>query len=189
MTINLKGGKELSDFLGAFPTRLQKGAVRAGLTAAARPIRDQARANAPRESGKLARAIRTGSPKVQPDGTVTIKVRMKGAHAYIGLFMEYGVAPHFITAGDSQLSARKLTNKLKAQENHGLSSDGQVMKIGGGFVSGAVLHPGFAAKPFLRPALDAKADEAIKAFGDRITSYLKSKTGFTAPAVLEVDEE
>lgn len=183
--IKLKGGKELLAFLDAFPARLQKGAVRSALTAAARPVRDQARANAPRESGKLAKSIKTGSPKVEQDGTVAIKVRLQGEHSFLGHFFEYGVAPHFIRAGDSGLSSRKLTQKFNRE---GGTADGDALKIGDNFITGAVMHPGFAAKPFMRPALDVKAEEAINAFGGRVRSYLKDKTGFTAPAVLEVDE-
>lgn len=184
-SMKLKGGKELLSFLDAFPARLQKGAARSGLTAAAKPVRDQARSNAPRESGKLAKSIKTGSPKVNQDGTVTISVRLSGEHSFLGHFFEYGVAPHFIRAGDSGLSARKLTQKFNREGS--ARTDG-ALKIGDNYVTGAVLHPGFAARPFLRPALDMKAEEAVNAFGERLRSYLKDKTGFTAPAVLEVDE-
>lgn len=183
--MKLKGGKELDAFLAAFPARLQKGAVRAALTAAARPVRDQARANVPSESGKLRKSIKTGSPKIEQDGSVSVRVKLQGEHSFLGHFMEYGVAPHFINAGDAGLSPRKLTQKARRE---GMSEDAGVLKIGGAFVSGTVLHPGFAAKPFLRPALDAKAQDAVKAFGDRLASYLQSKTGFSAPITLEVDE-
>ncbi|CAD7335312.1 HK97 gp10 family phage protein [Sphingomonadales bacterium 56] len=186
MTIKMKGGQELSAFLQALPERLQKGAVRSALTAAAKPIRDQARANAPRESGKLAKAIKTGSPKVEPDGTVRIKVRLSGEHSFLGIFHEYGVRPHFIAAGDSDLSPRKLTQKARRE---GSSESGGVLKVGDAFVSGGVMHPGIPARPFMRPALDTAADEATQAFADRLRSYLKSKTGFTAPAVLTEVEE
>lgn len=183
--MKLKGGKELLSFLDAFPDRLKKNAVRSALSAAAKPVRDQARSNAPRESGKLAKSIKTGSPKVEHAGTVTVKIRLQGEHSFLGHFFEYGVAPHFIRAGDSNLSARKLTQKLGRE---GGTADGGAMKIGDNYVTGAVLHPGFAAKPFMRPALDFKAEEAVNAFGERLRTYLKDKTGFTAPALLEVDE-
>ncbi|HKY80271.1 MAG TPA: HK97-gp10 family putative phage morphogenesis protein [Sphingobium sp.] len=184
--VPMKGLKETMAFLEAFPARIQKGAVRSALTAAAKPVRDQARANAPRESGMMAKAIKTGSPRVEQDGTVSIKVRLAGPHSYIGHFIEHGVAPHFISAGDSVLSARTLTQKLNRDGSEG---DAGAMKIGDTFVTGAVPHPGFAAKPFMRPALDTKADEAVQAFGDRLRSYLKDKTGFTAPARLDEVEE
>lgn len=186
MTMKLKGGKEMLAFLEAFPARLQKGAVRSALTAAAKPVRDQARANAPRKSGKMAKAIKTSRPRVEQDGTVTVKVRMRGEHSFLGTFHEYGVAPHFISAGDAGMSARLLTKKGRRE---GMASEGGAMKIGDKYVTGAVLHPGFAPRPFLRPALDTKAQEAVRAFSDQLGKYLKDRTGFTAPAVMiEVEE-
>lgn len=190
MTISMKGGKELAAFLQAFPERIQKGAVRASLTAAAKPIRDQARALAPRKSGVLAKSIKTGSPRANEDGTVTISVRTdpkSNNHAFLGLFFEYGTAPHLISPGDSGKSTRLLARQMNRD---GASSDVGTgkMRVGNNWITGAVMHPGIAAKPFMRPALDMKATEAINAFGARMREYLKDKTGFTAPVTLEADE-
>lgn len=187
-TVPIKGLKELMAFLDAFPQRLQKGAVRSALTAAARPVRDQARANAPRQTGKMAKAIKTGSPRINQDGTVRIKVRLAGEHSYLGWFHEYGVQPHFISAGDSGQSPRMLTRDGLLGDLTGDAAT-QSLKIGDRFVSGAVLHPGMAPRPFLRPALDMRANEAVEAFADRVRSYLKDRTGFSAPARLDGVEE
>lgn len=186
MTLQVKGLKETMEFLENFPKRIQTGAVRSALTAAAKPVRDQARTNAPRETGKLAKAIKTGSPKVNQDGTVSINVRLRGEHSYLGIFHEYGVSPHFISAGNSGKSPRLLT---RAANRDGMEKAGSALKIGNNYVTGAVLHPGFAPRPFMRPALDMKAQEAIDAFGARLASYLKDKTGFSAPARLDEVEE
>lgn len=182
----LKGGPELLAFLGAFPAKLQKGAVRAGVTAAAKPIRDKARANVRRRSGKTAKAIKTSSSRVNQDGTISVKIQLKGEHSFIGLFLEYGVAPHLITPGDSKLSAKTLNRSAKKL---GSSVDPKTgaLRIGDNFIRGAVLHPGFAPLPFLRPALDTEADEAINEFGKRIRTYLSAKSGFTAPLIETAD--
>jgi len=186
MTIPLKGGRELSEFLRAFPERLQKNAVRSGLRAGAKPIRDQARQNAPKKSGRMAKSIKTGSPRVDRDGVARITIRLRGDNAFIGLFIEYGVAAHVIKAGDSNRSRRLLDRQFQAE---GASSDLATgkLKIGNNLISGAVLHPGIQAKPFMRPAFEARAQDAINAFGSRIQEFLSSRTGFTSP-LLEVDE-
>lgn len=184
-SFEVKGLKQLDDFLAAFPVKLQKGAVRAGLTAAGGVVRDEARARAPKKTGKMARSIRTGSPKVNQNGTISVKVRAdpKAQHAFIAHWIEYGVSPHFIRAGDSGMSPRLLT---RAANNGGTSDVATgAMKINGNFVTGTILHPGFAPRPFLRSALDTKAQEAVKAFAGRIQDYLKGKTGFTAPSLDE----
>lgn len=187
MRATLKGGPELLAFLDAFPGRLVKGALRSGMTAGAKPIRDQARVNARKRSGKMAKAIKTGSPTVDRDGTVRVSVRLRGEHSFLGMFMEYGVAPHFISAGDGVTSSRLLTRSARRD---GIASDVETraLRIGNQFVTGAVLHPGFPAYPFLRPALQMRAEDAVNAVGERIRSYLSSKTGFTAPRVEVADE-
>lgn len=185
--IKTKGFKELDAFLAAFPAKLQKNAVRSALTAAARPVRDEARARAERKTGKLRKAIKTSNPKVNADGTVSVRVKLQGEHSYLGWFQEYGVAPHFIRAGDSGKSPRLLNKAAKRGDVLGDVATGH-LKIGDNFISGEVFHPGRAARPFLRPALDVRAKDAVQAFGGRLASYLKDKTGFSAPAVLEIDE-
>lgn len=176
--IPVKGLKELDAFLSALPMNMQKGAYRAALTAAAAPIRDEARALAPRgQTGLLARAIRTGSPRQNQDGSFSVKISLTGnRHAFLGLFAEYGVKPHYIAStgkGQGRVAVRKAVESGK--------KIGGVMKIGEDFVSGVIRHPGAAAHPFLRPALDTKADAAVKAFADRIRAYIEGKTGFAAP--------
>jgi HK97 gp10 family phage protein len=189
--LKLKGAQETLAFLNAFPERLRKGAVRAALTAAARPIRDQARLNAPRDSGALAAAIKTGSSSVNPDGTVSIKVRLRGRHSFLGLFFEYGVRPHLIAVSDAEVPRYKTRSGLERKRSIGFVNQAVragSLVIGREFIGPVVQHPGFAARPFLRPALDNKADEAIRAFGVRLSGYLKDKSGFTAPVPLEVEE-
>lgn len=173
----LKGLKELDGYLSALPKNMQKAAYRQALTAAAKPVRDEARLRAPKATGKMAKSIKTGSPRQNQDGTFSVLVRMEGKNSFLGPFFEYGVAPHLIAStgkGEGRVSVKK------AAEGTGTVKNG-VMKIGDRFVSGIIQHPGIAAHPFMRPALDAKADEALQAFAGKIRAYLEGKTGFAAP--------
>lgn len=183
-TIPMKGLKELDRYLSALPMQMQKAAIRQALTAAAKPVRDEARRQAPKGSGKMARAIKTGSPRQNQDGSFSVSVRLdpKGNdHAYLGLFFEYGVKPHLI----ARKAAKRGPAGLKAAVSKG-EKVGGAMKIGDRFVSGVITHPGFGAKPFMRPALDFMADEAVKAFAAKIREFIEGKTGFVAPN--EMDE-
>lgn len=172
------GLRELDAYLSALPKNMQTGAYRAGLTAAAAVVRDEARMRAPRKSGKLAKSIRSGSARRNPDGTFSITVGPRGKeHAFLGLFHEFGVRPHYIARtgkGEGRVAVRK------AKEGTG-KINARAMKIGDDFVSGIISHPGFIARPFLRPALDIRADEAVQAFAQRIRDYIEGKTGFVAP--------
>lgn len=176
------GLADLDRYLSMLPGNLQKGAYRAGLTAAAKPVRDEARLRAHKKSGKMARAIKTGSPRQNQDGSFSVMISLKGEHAFIGFFEEYGVAPHLIAPKAKGLGPAG----LKAAASSGAKVGG-VMKIGDEFVSGIIHHPGHAAHPFLRPALDVKAEEAVLAFAARIRDYIEGKTGFAAP-VDDLDE-
>lgn len=185
-TTSVKGLKEIDAFLSALPKNLQKGAYRAGLTAAAAVIRDEARLRAPKRTGKMARAIRSGSPRQNQDGTFSIRVSLdKGDHGFLGLFHEYGVAPHLIAStgkGEGRVAVRVAkSGQLQLQ-------GGKVLKIGDNFVSGILSHPGHAAHPFMRPALDAKWKDAVEAFRGRIVSYIEGKTGFNAGEAVGLDE-
>ena len=185
--IEMKGTKELDRFLAALPANLQKQAIRQALTAAAAPIREEARLRVPKKTGMLARAIRTSSPRQNPDGTFSIKVQLTGnEHAFLGYFFEYGVAPHFIRAGDSGFSARILSRRGKsgidvAARRGKKTGENQVLAIDGQLVSGAVHHPGIRAQPFLLPALDVRAEDAVRAFAGRIRAFIEGKTGFDVP--------
>lgn len=176
----VSGLKELDAYLSALPKNMQKGAYRAGLVAAAAVVRDEARLRAPKKTGAMAKSIKTGSARQNQDGTFSVQVRLDGPHAFLGVFHEFGVRPHFIDAGDSGVSARILTRKARAGEVTG-DVERQALKIGENYITGGVMHPGHAAQPFMRPALDAKADEAVKAFAGRIRAFIEGKTGFAAP--------
>ena len=182
MTNPLRGSKEVDAFLAALPARMQKQAYRSALTAAAKPIRDEARLNARRQSGKMAAAIGTGSPRQNQDGTFQISVRLDPIkpHGFLGVFQEHGVTPHFISAGDSGKSARMLTKAARRGDVTG-DVEHRALKIGGNFITGELFHPGHGAHPFMRPALEAKRDEALAAFAAKIRAVLEAKTGFVAP--------
>lgn len=184
----VSGLKELDRYLSALPKNLQNGAYRAGLTAAAAVIRDEARILAPKRTGKMAKSIRSGSPRRNEDDTFSISVSLKGEHAFLGFFHEYGVRPHWITASDEALAevrgrrkgGDKISKKTSMRHLNNMERDGSLV-INGKFVGPAVYHPGHAARPFMLPALDVKGDDAVKAFASRIRSYLEGKTGFAAP--------
>lgn len=183
----VKGLKELDAYLSALPKNMQKDAYRAGLVAAAAVIRDEARLLAPKATGVYAKSIKSGSARQNQDGSFSITVRPAGPHGYLGLFHEYGVAPHFIAAGDADVSAKTLNRSAKRGNVVG-DVERQALKIGDNYITGTITHPGHRATPHFRPALDNKADEAVQAFAGRIRAYLegvKSKTGYDVIAGLD----
>jgi len=179
----VSGLKELDAYLSAFPKDIQKGAVRSGLRQAANQIAAEAKMRA---KGRIPSAITVGSARQNEDGTFSIRVYVderKYYDAFTAYFQEFGVRPHLIAStgkGEGRVAVRK------ANAGQGTVQNG-VMKIGDDFVSGIISHPGHAAQPFMRPALDYRAKQAIEAFADQVQIYLHAKTGLLAPYV-EVGE-
>lgn len=171
------GGKEIAAYLTAFPKNLQRGAMRSGARAAANQIAPEAKIRA---KGRIANSIKVGSSRVNQDGSVSIRVYVderKGSIGFVGYFQEYGVRPHLIARTGSKEGRVSIR---KANDGTG-TIQGGVMKIGDDFVSGIISHPGHAASPFMRPALDAKAKQAIEAFADQVQNYIYGKTGLLTP--------
>lgn len=159
----MKGAAELNKLLQQLPVEVETKILGNGLAEGANVIRDQARAFAPAKTGGLRKAIVTSRGKLS-DGQVVTKVRLRrgrGWHGALGHLMEYGVLPHLIWATGGR----------------------ETLVINGVAIGKRVLHPGFAPRPFMRPAFDAKAGEAVQAVAGYITKYLRWGT-ITAPTVI-----
>lgn len=154
--VTTRGRAEVRQFIGNLPqeidTKLLRGAARAGARVIAAEARTRCISSEVRSSIKVATK--------DEDGRMVGKVQTKGRGAYIAPWLEYGTSPHFISVDESQrggMSVGKLNRLAKGDgSNHSLV-------IGGKFVGATVLHPGARPHPFMRPALDTKEVEAVKA--------------------------
>jgi HK97 gp10 family phage protein len=155
----IKGGKELQALMQQLPVEVETKILRNGLAAGANVIRDEAKQLIRRRSGETAEAIKTVRSTDSNGGYVIAKVAVARSRRFIANFLEFGVAAHQIWA-KSKMS----------------------LVINGVPIGKQVWHPGFAPMPFMRPALDAKAGEAVQAVGNYLSGYLKWGT-ITAPTV------
>lgn len=160
-TTHVKGLSELDAFLSQLPAKMERNIMRGAMAAAAKPVAQQAKTNVAVKSGKLRDGIKISTRAVR--GTVTAKVKTTGKHAYLARWIEYGTAAHFI--------------KPKAAKSlffAGLMRDG-------------VDHPGSSAKPFLRPALDQRATDAVMAAAQYIKKRLTKQGIDTADVLIEAE--
>jgi hypothetical protein len=162
---HIKGGEELARALQEFPGKFQANVMRGGLRAGAKPIREDARSRARKHTGTMAEGIKIGSRLVGPNAIAYVK--MTGAHAFLGPWMEYGVAAHALAPKKAQAL---------------LIAGGE---FGGLFFAHAE-HPGLRPEPFMRPALITQATNALQAVAAYARGRL-TKEGINAPDV-EVDE-
>lgn len=156
MTANVTGLKELQAFLDRLPAKMEANIMRAALRQGANVVRDEAQANAPVKSGVLKAGLKVSTRSRR--GVVTASVKVGGKHAFLARWLEYGTAAHFIKP-----------KKAKSLFFAGLFRDG-------------VDHPGFAPRPFMRPALDSQSQAALLAVGEAIKKRL-TKQGLDASGV------
>jgi|VirMetMinimDraft_7_1064189.scaffolds.fasta_scaffold37040_4 HK97 gp10 family phage protein len=159
--VRVKGLSELNAALQTLPAKIEANVLRSAMRAGANVIKDEAKANVPVATGTLKAGIKVSTSNRR--GTVTAKVKTTGKHAYIAKWLEYGTAAHRIV------------------------SKGKGLNIGGVVVR-SVDHPGISPRPFLRPALDSKAQQAVVAVGNAIKKRLATKHGIDT-ADIEVEAE
>lgn len=183
-----KGGKELQDMLNTLPAKLERNIMRSALRAGAAVIRDAAREKIDDDTGELAKSVRVSTRAKRGEVSATVKAGNK--KAFYAHMVEFGTAPHLVEVRDEDRPTRKTR---KGEKSVSIGTMNRMIKrgslqIGENFVGPAVMHPGAKPKPFMRPAIDEKQSEAIRAVGEQIRKRL-TKEGLNAPGGLEVDDE
>ena len=153
---HVKGLSELQAFLDQLPAKMEANIMRAALRAGAKVVQAEVQASAPVRTGLLKAGIKIGTNSRR--GRVTAKINVSGKHAFVANWVEYGTAAHFIKP-----------KRAKSLFFAGLMRDG-------------VDHPGARPKPFMRPAVDTKTQEALLAVGEAIKKRL-TKQGLEASGV------
>ncbi len=143
--LDLKGDKKLIAALGRLGVGVNRLLVRAA-QAGGGVIRKDANRRAPGPHVET----EISSPRMD---RVRVDVGPDRDHWYYGIF-ETGATPHTI---------RPKTRKMLRFQGEG----------GDEVFARAVQHPGMPARPFLRPALDERKDQAVDAVGDVLRSVLK----------------
>lgn len=154
--VNVKGLADLQKMLDQIPALMERnvmrGALRAGANEVKKEAQTQLKSNGSVKSSTLLNGLKVST--AAKGAQVTASVKVKGKHAYIARWLEYtGAAPHVIRPKNAKALAvaGKAVNKIE--------------------------HPGFKAKPFLRPAMDIAAATAVVAVGEAIKKRLATKHG------------
>jgi hypothetical protein len=150
--------------------RILRGAARAG----AAVIADEAKQQV--EAPEVAAGVIVGRSK-ERDGTITVRITVQEGWARsLGTWLEYGTGSHFISVDPNFAEGRTADriNRLdRDAEKNGTSGPGRSLVINGKAVGATVFHPGARAKPWLRPARDVKAAEAVAAAQSYITARVR----------------
>jgi HK97 gp10 family phage protein len=178
--VHVTGLSELNKFLEDLPVKIERNILRSALRQGANVILAAARSGVPvgptsSENAKIyggyAGALRdslhvsTRSNGGTVIGRVVAGGKMKsGADVYYAHFIEYGTRPH----------------RIENLNKKAIAFGGQIFK--------SVEHPGAPPHPFLRPALDARAQDAVVAFGNQIKARLTKEGIDVADIMVEGDE-
>lgn len=173
--LKIKGFAELQKYLDQLPVKIEANILRGALRAGAKVISDAAKQNAPTGepsargkkryklyNGALRDSIRVSGRIDRLQSNVKARIIAGGKSRETGANVFYA---HMIEYGTRRHSTKK---RGRGDQN----------------------HPGTIARPFLRPALDSAANEAIKTAGEYIKKRLATKHGInTADINIELDEE
>ncbi|MES2634012.1 MAG: HK97-gp10 family putative phage morphogenesis protein [Pseudomonadota bacterium] len=198
-TIHIKGLSELQKFLDLLPAKVEANVLRGALFVGAKVIRDEAKRLVPVAppnaknrrvyggyAGALRDSIRAGSGIDKRTGKVIAYVRAgshgksrkgKGSDAYYAKWVEYGTKAHVIKAKKGGKSARSMNRKLRNGS----------LRIGDVYVGAEVMHPGSRPRPFLRPALDGRAKDALMAAALYMRKRLATKEGLSRASEVELE--
>lgn len=180
--IHVKGLADIQAFLDTLPAKLERNVVRGGLRAGTMVIKTAAvqmcPVGPPSSEGAKLYGLREGSLRDSIRvttrvnlGQVTATVTAGGKNAkwgdvwYAHLIEFTGAKPHTITA-------------------KGMKS----LSFGGLFFQ-SVNHPGMRPKPFMRPALDSQATNAVIAAAEYMRNSLATREGLEQAAAIEIGDE
>lgn len=150
-TVRIEGLAQLDRALRELPQRIANRGLRASVYAGAKVIRDEARSRAPKAAQSL-------GPKQPPPGTLKRSVIMKQIPELSSLTRQ----TFFVTVRHGK--------KFRKQGKKGnLSQDAWYWR----FVEFGTRK--MRARPFLRPALEAKRREAVQAMKDRLSERIEQE--------------
>lgn len=144
--IQITGLAELNALLQTLPEKVEGRILRQALRAGQKVILEAAKANVPVQSGELRDSLKIKTSMRKGKASATLVAGSK--RAYYAHMVEFGTAKHFI----------------KPKKAKSLFFAGLARKV--------IDHPGARAKPFLRPAFDAAAPQALTAVREYIATRL-----------------
>lgn len=154
----VKGLAELQKVLESLPAKIEMNVMRGAIRAGAKVIKDEAKRLCPVGSGQLPAGETPGALQDSihvsarnRQGVVTASIKAGGGRVYYAHMVEYGTARHFI----------------KPKNRKSLFIAGVFKEV--------IDHPGAKKHPFMRPALDGKAQEAVETAAQYVRDRLPTE--------------
>ena len=163
-TTTVSGLKELNSLLQKLPANIERnlmrGAMRAGQKVLADATKSNLRSNGSVDTGELEKSVRVRFKRSSERfGWIRSFVIVGNKKAYYPHWVEYGTATYYTGNGRTVGGAYNIAPKTADS-----------LFLGGSFAE-SVMHPGMRPKPFIRPAVDNNADNAI----NQVAEYLQKR--------------
>ncbi|APR51992.1 HK97 gp10 family phage protein [Sphingomonas koreensis] len=174
--VTVRGKAEVQRYFRSVPDAIVKKVLPAAARAGGNVIAEEARDRVTSDEVRDAIVVRVRAR----DGRIVVKISVRlGWALSLGTWLEYGTSGHFITVDERQRQGMSVgrINALQRADS---------LVIGGRFVGRTVWHPGAQPHPFLRPAIDLKGGDAVRAMQGAITTRLK-RHGLGSPSETEVE--
>jgi HK97 gp10 family phage protein len=158
----IHGDRELIRKLKEMKNGVRKKYVRRAVTAAIRPIRMAAKANAPKDFGILKKRL-TVKVKAYKSGNVFGMVSVSNEAKDDATGRRPSKYLHLVSLGTKPHIIRPRRKKLLVATDLGRGKNRQVTRTVYGYL---VRHPGAKPNPFLQDAITSKRQESLDKFGD-----------------------
>lgn len=197
--IHVTGLADLQKFLDTLPAKVAANVMRGALRAGAKVIEADARAKCPsapsgfrffglRSQGLLRDSIRVSTRIKGTTISSSIKAggKWKGVNIFWVNFVEWGTNAHLISVQESEKNTNlRRSVKLGMMVKESMTTiNRRVLQIGNTFIGPTVSHPGSKPHPFMRPALDSQAQNAVVAVAEYMKKRLATKEGLDTSGVM-----
>lgn len=164
----ISGLKELQKALQELPARIERNVMAGAVAAGTRVVLAETKAKAPDQ--KIKTRLTSKQKKGRP-GEIIREIYIKEKEpfdTFYAKFFEFGTASYYTGKG------RTVGGPYQIPKKRGY------FVVNGKIIKGAIQHPGVKPQPFLRPALDLKAEEAVRTMAAYIKLRLPMETGEAA---------
>lgn len=160
--VTVRGRDYLQRYMDKLPQEIEAKLLRGAGRAGGKVVADDARERTLSDEVRDNIVVKVSNR----DGRIVVKITVRQGWAYsLGVWQEWGTEPHFIKVTEDQRQGRSIGRINK------LVKEGSLV-INGKFAGSSVYHPGARPHPFLRPALDIRTADAIKAAQAYINSRI-----------------
>ena len=187
MQVKVLGLQEAYAKMQQVPVKMERNILRRALRQGAKVLFDETKSRVPRGFAKVKRSVRLNTDGQRGRATATVKAGGRRSPAWFAHIVETGAGANYIGTGKKSkrkayvitpkkgemrkvLVSRKIKRNKVVEEKFEMRSTVKFLKIpmkgakGKFAFRSKVITPGARARPFMKPAFDAKQEAAVDAF-------------------------